>query len=418
MVEIKNENVKKENEDLVVLSLFDGMSCGQIALEQAGVKVKKYMASEIKKFAINQTLKNFPNTIMVGDVTKLHYQKTTKKLYANCERKVVCTLESEGKKEWSKEELKSFRRRKLQILPNGDVVKWSKKGRVLVHEGEIDLLIGGSPCQGFSMAYGYIRSQETSGLKHVQSCLFFEYLRLLKEIRPQKWFLENVKMKKSNEEALNTYLGRKGIHINSNLLTFQNRERIYWTNIRGVKPPKDLKVNFQDYKLVTLPRVERWIRATKFEGETKPLDLTPMEIDEIYKKNKWVHEEIQMINPKATKEDVVEEVHRNLFIACAKRSASKDRFWNGGIYDPKKFTCQNITNSNKVFALTRKQDRCPCSGLIAFDNHFRFLAQLELCKAQGVPYHYLHDISYNKQQDVLGDGWTIDVIKLFFEKLR
>ena len=414
------ENVKDENEGVVVLSLFDGMSCGQIALEQAGVKVKKYMASEIKKVAIKQTLKNFPNTIMVGDVTKLHYQKTTKRLYANCERKVVYTLEGEGKKEWTKEELKSFRRRKLQVLPNGDVVKWSKKGRVLVHEGEIDLLIGGSPCQGFSMAYGYAKSPQTSGLKHVQSVLFFDYLRLLKEIRPKKWFLENVKMSKKNEKILSDYLGRKGIHINSSLLTFQNRERVYWTNIKGVKPPKDLKISFQDYKLKTIPRVERRIRATKFEGETKPLNLTPKEIDEIYEMNKWVHDELKAINPKATKEDVVEEVHQNLFITCAKSTPSKDRYWNNGIYNRKKYRymCKNVTFSEKIDTISRKQDRGPNSGLVSLDSYFRFLSPIELCKGQGVSYHYLHNLLYSQIQDLCGDGWSIPIIAHFFTKLK
>lgn len=413
----KNVNVENQNEGLVVLSLFDGISCGQIAFKQLDIKVKKYMASEIKSCAINQTLKNFPNTIMVGDVTKLHYQKKTKRLYANCERILIDSLDKhKGKNEWTKDELKSFSKKRLHVLPNGDVVRW--KGGTLVHEGEIDLLIGGSPCQGFSFAYGYAHSSETSGLKHVQSCLFFDYLRLLKEIRPKKWFLENVKMKKSNEEALNAYLGRKGIHINSNLLTFQNRERIYWTNIRGVKPPKDLKISFQDYKLKTIPRVERWIRATKFEGKTKPLILTPKEIDEIYEMNKWVHDELKQINPNTTKEEVVEEVHQNLFIACAKRTPSKIRYWNGGVYDPKIFMCKNITNSNKVYALTLAQDRAPNSGVLAFDDFFRFLAPLELCKAQGVHYKYLHNLSYGQIQNLCGDSWTISVVESFFEKLK
>lgn len=418
MENLKNVNVETKNEGLVVLSLFDGMSCGQIAFEQLGIKVKKYMASEIDKHAIKFTLQTFPNTIMLGDVQKIHYQKTTKKLYANCERKVVHTLKGEGKNEWSKEDIKSFRRRKLQVLPNGDVVKWSKKGRVLVHEGEIDILIGGSPCQGFSNAFGFSKKKEKSGLNHDSSVLFFEYLRLLHEIRPKKWFLENVHMSKSNEEIISTYLGRKGLHINSKLLTYQNRPRIYWTNIRGVKPPKDLKVNFQDYKLKTLPRVERWIRTNKFESNTKPLDLTPNEIDQIYEMNRWVHDELKQINPKATKKDVVEEVHRNLYVASVKKVPFRDKCWNDGVYDSKRIMCKNITNSDKIGTLCIKQDRNPNSGVIGFDDYYRLLSPIELAQAQKVPYVYMHNTPYTIQQELLGNGWTIDVIKLFFEKLK
>ena len=114
-----------------VLSLFDGMSCGQIALERVGIKVDKYYASEIKKTAIKVTQHNYPNTIQLGDVTKLSYK-------------------------------------------NG--ILYSENGNYNV--GKIDLLIGGSPCQNFSIA----NLVDRAGLEGTKSKLFYEYLRLLKEI--------------------------------------------------------------------------------------------------------------------------------------------------------------------------------------------------------------------------------------------
>lgn len=178
-----------------VLSLFDGMSCGQIALYELGMYPDKYYACEIDKFAIAQTKLNFPDTICLGDVTKL------------------------------------------------DVSKLEK----------IDLLIGGSPCQSFSFA-GKMEGMTTEDNEEIttlerylelkekgfkfagQSYLFWEYVRILKEVRkvnPNVLFLlENVRMLSKWEDVINRTLGVKGVHINSALVSAQNRRRIYWTNIR------------------------------------------------------------------------------------------------------------------------------------------------------------------------------------------
>lgn len=139
-----------------VLSLFDGMSCGQIALERAGIKVNQYFASEIKPHAIKVTQHNYPNTIQLGDVTKV----------------------------------------KATDLP------------------KIDLLIGGSPCQDFSIA-----NKERKGLQGVKSGLFFEYLRLLKECNPKYFLLENVAMKPKDMELISQYLGTYPVNINSELVS-------------------------------------------------------------------------------------------------------------------------------------------------------------------------------------------------------
>ena len=191
-------NIRKKEIIIIVLSLFDGMSSGQLALDRANIK---YYASEIKKSAIKITKENYPNTIHIGDVKKVSYK--------------------DG----------------ILYTENGDF-----------NVGKIDLLIGGSPCQNFSQSRTCGPKRDIEGLEGDKSILFYEYLRILKEVNPTYFLLENVKMKKDSEKELNKYLGVDGIHINSSLVSFQSRKRIYWSNIPNIKAPEDKKINFQDYK--------------------------------------------------------------------------------------------------------------------------------------------------------------------------
>lgn len=400
---------KNVNENgLVVVSLFDGISCAQLSLERSGVPVAKYISSEIKKVAIKTTKRNYPNTIMVGDVTALHYQRRTKTLYANCKRKVIDSLSNhKGKNEWTKEELKKFSKRSYQVCPNGEVVKWTFGD--VVHQGEVDLLIGGSPCQGFSSAFHYCQNPN-AGLRHIQSKLFYEYLRLLKEIKPKYFLLENVKMANKDKKALNEYLKVDGICINSSLLTMQNRDRCYWSNIKGITIPQDANIDFQDYKLTTIPRVEPMLYAQRFEDDTTPLNLTKEEIDFICNNNLWAYEELKAVTPTLTKEEFVDELHEMLKESLAKKTPFRKRIWKDGLCDGKNFTCYNITNEKKVHTITRKCDRSPNSGAIAHGDFYRYLTKLEVCKAQTIPYSYLSDLSFSGIQDVCGDGFSIDVI--------
>ena len=166
-----------------VLSLFDGICCGHLALERAGIKIDSYDAYEIEKSAIKATQANFPDVIEHGDVTKEDFTK---------------------------------------------------------YRDKIDLLIGGSPCTQLSMA------GNGQGLKGAQSKLFYDYARALEEAHPKYFLLENVIMKKEWEDIITNILGVKPIEINSSLVSAQNRRRLYWTNIPNVTLPKDKNITLED----------------------------------------------------------------------------------------------------------------------------------------------------------------------------
>ena len=296
-----------------MLSLFDGISCGHIALERSGIPVKAYYASEIKNIAIKCTMEHYPDTIQIGDVTKVSF---------------------------------------------ADGVLHTEKGNFEV--GEIDLLIGGSPCQDFSLIK-QIKTGFTLGLSGMKSRLFYEYLRLLHEVNPKYFLLENVKMSREREQMLNDYLGVKAIHINSALVSYQNRPRFYWTNIPGVEEPQDRHVNFQDY-------IERDVEKCR-----------------IYKVN---------------------------------RTPSRERMWNKGRGHTYLGSCNNVTHSNKIYCITRNQDRFPNSGLVEFEDFCRYLTREEIERGQTLPIGYTDCLTYNQMQDVCGDGWTIDVISHIFNYIK
>jgi DNA-cytosine methyltransferase len=188
-----------------VLSLFDGMSCGQLALQRAGIQVENYIAAEIDKYAIQVTQENFPDTVQLGDVTK---------------------VKAEGQQLYD---------------PFG-----------CGHE--IDLLIGGSPCQGFSFAGKQLNFDDP------RSKLFWEYVRLLKALKPKYFLLENVKMKKESMDVITEALGVEPIFINSRLFSAQNRPRMYWTNIPFDVPTEDKGIVLKD---ILEPEVEEKYYAGK-----------------------------------------------------------------------------------------------------------------------------------------------------------
>lgn len=201
-----------------VLSLFDGMSCGQIALNKAGIKYNNYFASEIKPHAIKLTQHNYPNTIQLGSVLDV----------------------------------------KAENLP------------------KIDLLIGGSPCQDFSQA-----NKEKLGLQGIKSGLFYEYLRLLKECNPKYFLLENVAMDDFSYQAISEMVGTYPVNINSELVSAQLRQRSYWTNIGPeyfdlfgnrytmIPQPIDKKITFQS--ILDCGYTDRLKARCLLESESRPL---------------------------------------------------------------------------------------------------------------------------------------------------
>ena len=184
-----------------ILSLFDGISCGRVALDRLGVKVDSYFASEVDKYAIQIAKKNYPDTIEIGDVRNVTYK-------------------------------------------NG--VLYTENGSYKVPK--IDLLLGGSPCQSFTFAGKrqgmctqdnikittldeYLEYKNKGFVFQGQSYLFWEYMRLLKETNPTYFLLENVKMKSEWETVITTAIGVTPIRLNSNMFSAQNRDRLYWTNL-------------------------------------------------------------------------------------------------------------------------------------------------------------------------------------------
>jgi site-specific DNA-cytosine methylase len=160
-----------------ILSLFDGLACGRLALHQLGIEVTRYVASEIAPAPMAIANHNFPTIEQVGDVTKYFPQ-----------------------------------------------------------EGEFDVIICGSPCQGFSLAGKQLNFDDP------RSKLFFEFIRILKTVKPKYFFLENNRMKKEYEQIITDAVGVAPLRINSALVSAQNRNRLYWTNIPNATVPEDRKI--------------------------------------------------------------------------------------------------------------------------------------------------------------------------------
>lgn len=199
---------------ITVLSLFDGISCGRIALERAGIKVAKYYASEIDKYAIEISRNNYPDIVQLGDVN--------------------------GWRDWN--------------------IDWSN----------IDLLIGGSPCQGFSEVGKRLNFQDP------RSKLFFVYadiLNYIKTVNPNiKFLLENVKMKPEYQNVISQYLGVEPVKINSMLLSASRRDRLYWANFK-ISVPEDKGITFDDIN----SHSEDWLsqdyidKVSKWKAQYDPL---------------------------------------------------------------------------------------------------------------------------------------------------
>lgn len=300
-----------------VLSLCDGMSCGQLALQKLGIPIEAYYASEIKDIAIKVTLDNFPDTIEVGDVTKVSYK--------------------EG-------------------------ILTTEKGTYNV--GKIDLVMFGSPCQTFSVA---IPTEHRIGLDNKEkSGLFFECYRILQEVKPTYFLMENVRsMKDVDRDYISKLLGVQPIMIDSALVAPAMRKRYYWTNIEGVQQPERKDIPLQS--ILTDGYTERQKARCLAVIDSRP-NTTPV---------KMFH-----------------------------------RFYSSGFTtlifkDRKQYLdcCQYYEEHYK--GMSAKD--IPVGETDVFDG-VRYFNKLEMEKCQTVPEGYTDCLSRNEAADVLGDGWTIDVI--------
>lgn len=339
-----------------VLSLFDGMSCGQLALKRAGINVNNYYASEIDKHAIKVTQHNFPNTIQVGDVTNL----------------------------------------------SGNDLPF------------IDMVIGGSPCQGFSFAGRGLNFEDT------RSKLFFEFTRILKECQPKYFLLENVVMKKEYERIISDYLGVNPVLINSSLVSAQNRKRLYWTNIPGITQPIDKNITWGDVrergvdseKYYYTEKAMQWL-ARQSHKKNKPLtvhlDSDKMQMLEASHHKKYSSQRFFGIVDIPNDSQAVAAMRGRYLIAGVRQDAKQP---TSGLtkqyiefrHDGKTNALTTVSKDNGVVPFTLP-DRIPADEFF-----FRYITPLECERLQTVPDRYTSCVSDSQAYRMLGNGWTIDVI--------
>jgi site-specific DNA-cytosine methylase len=283
-----------------VLSLFDGMSCGQIALNRAGISYQNYFASEIDKHAIKVTQHNYPKTKQLGSVTGIH----------------------------------------AHALP------------------KIDLLIGGSPCQGFSSAGKGLNFEDP------RSALFFEYVRLLDECKPIYFLLENVNMRQEWQDVISSFLGVAPVFINSRLVSAQDRKRLYWTNIPDILQPEDKGILFEH------------IRETE-SGYSAAMRG-------------------RRINERGVRDDYNKSIPIRQYIECRMDG---------------KTNCLTTVGKDIVVSEEFK----PRSYYK--ETGYRYLTRREMERLQTVPDGYTDTVSVSQANRMLGNGWTVDMISHLFNSI-
>lgn len=339
---------------ITVLSLFDGISCGQVALNRIGIPIQAYYASEISKYAIKVTQKHFPSTIQLGDVTAI----------------------------------------KPEDLP------------------QIDLLIGGSPCQGFSRAGHGLNFDDP------RSRLFFEYVRLLEQVKP-KWFLfENVKMKKEWKQAITDCLGVEPMLINSALVSAQNRERLYWTNIPNVSQPEDKGIILRD--IIEEGYTDRdksyaidanYSRGGNlkryFDRNSRQLifELPAYEIQGAAKRGQYVKGVVEkQLNVRSDyKSNAVVPSYASKLNGLIKVGIIPyigGHEYNRRVYSPE----------GKSPTLAGNQGGHQQPKIAIDELSWRKLTPLECERLQTLPDNYTEGLSNTRRYETLGNGWTVDVI--------
>lgn len=312
-----------------VLSLFDGISCGMIALDKLGINVNNYFASEIDENAIKISKANYPNIKHIGDVTK---------------------------------------------ITKGNIKNMPK----------IDLILAGSPCQGFS------NNGKGLNFNDPRSKLFFDFVNILNWVREVnnkdvKFLLENVKMKKEWENIITQYVKVEPIEINSKLLTAQNRPRLYWSNIDNIDMPKDIGI-----KLINILDKNVKFDFVNHEGLKICKSISENSRNLIYR----VDNEVRI--KQATKQGyIVANEGDGINLSFPYSLSRRGRVIKG------KSNCLDTS----------------CNICVYTDNSIRRFTINELEKLQGLPVGYTNHVSDRNRIKAIGNGWTIDVVEYILRNL-
>jgi site-specific DNA-cytosine methylase len=312
---------------LKVLSLCDGMSCGQIGFEKAGIIIDKYYASEIKQVGIKVTKDNYPNTIHIGDLTKIKYENGILKT-----------------------EIGNFKE-------------------------EFDIVIFGSPCQTFSIA---CKTDKRIGLEDdMKSGLFFECHRILEEVNPKYFLMENVaSMRKDDIEFVTEFMGVKPLNINASVFLPALRNRLYWTNIPFFEILHKKNICLND--ILENGWSDREKARNLLVSDSRPL-TTPVKMFHRYYSTGFTTLIFQ---------------NENHYNECVKEYEKL----TGG---KRKVTAKELDNySGSVF------------------DGVRYMTKTEREKCHGIPVGYTKNLTENEAADVIGDGWAIDVIAHIFSFIK
>ncbi len=361
-----------------ILSLFDGLSCFQIALKESNIKYDNYFASEIDKYAIKTCMENFPNTIQLGDIRNI----------------------------------------KASNLP------------------KINILVGGSPCQGFSFAGKQLNFEDE------RSKLFFEYVRILKEVKPDYFILENVLMKKEYQDVISKELGVEPIMINSSLLSAQNRKRLYWTNIKeGYFDLFGNKVSFipqpGDKNLVLKDILENGfvdrdkahcLTATYFKGVDLDNYLEKKQRQIVFNSCKLVGLASDIKGNDSIKRIYSEDGKAPTLTAICggnqepKIAASRGRYFVDNKRQDYKMSTKGLTTQyleirkdNKSNTITSVQK----DNLLLLDkNSYRKLTVRECARLQTIPEWFNFPVSNSQAYKMIGNGFTVEVLKYIISFLE
>lgn len=331
---------------IIVLSLFDGISSGHIALERAGIRVDKYYASEIDKYAIKITQANYPETIQLGDI--------------------------QNWREWN--------------IPH------------------VDMILAGSPCQGFSVAGKGLNFDDP------RSKLFFTFLDVLKHyqaINPNLiWLLENVKMKKEWRDKISGIVGVDPILINSALVSAQYRKRLYWTNISGVQQPGDKNIvlkNILDSGVVDADK-SYCIDSSYFKGGNlvQYFDKGRRQLIFEARNGKAVTINAEdIITPRSfyeTRTELGKKHRREIRLLKGIDSTPRSKFH-------KHYVAHTHEKANCIVTVDSF-----LNYIIDNDYYCRKLTPLECERLQTIPDNYTNYVSNTQRYKALGNGWTVDVI--------